>query len=125
MPRRKRIDPDLSAPVDGDYALDKLFNKEPGRVYALYDDEDLARAVPQGARIERRAENGVRLAFDLGGTDGEVLKQRNLTLVSFTQEQWDRRHASAQHAADIRSKAIYADARERGFKADVQSELRN
>jgi hypothetical protein len=116
MPRRKRHDPAISAPVDGDYAYDHLKNKQKGRVYFIADEEDAERLKSFGAVVERR--NGeptdVVPAFDAGGEKGSVVKVRNLTVLSMSIEQEKAYRRPAMEEADARAEMLKAQAEASG-----------
>ena len=80
MARRKRNDPD-AAPIDGDYTLDQVLNKDPAFTYALVDPDDMAKYQSMGYVAEDRSSIAAHPAWDQGTADTAGYKVRNLTLM--------------------------------------------
>ncbi len=75
MPRgRKRKDP-VDAPINGDYTMDVILDRDPDKDYALVSVEDLPVMKGRGfVRTERTSDGtGARPAFDAGSGDGGYL----------------------------------------------------
>ncbi len=100
MPRRKRIDPDAAAPVDGDYRIDVVRNKDPGRAYVLLADDDIPAFRHWGYTPELRRADGPVCALDMSQTEGEQLTAKGLKLYSAPKEIEARRQAGPQRQAD-------------------------
>ncbi len=109
MPRRKRIDPTGSAPVDGDYRIDHLRGGDSDRVYVLLSDDDIPYHAYRGAAPEYRRPDGPKLAMDLGGNDGEQLAVRGLKLYSYSKERKAFLDAQPQQEADQRDVQLHKD----------------
>lgn len=74
-PQAKRPDPVGDAPIDGDYSLDTIVNKQAGRDYALMSDRDRARRQHQGWQPELWGAGCARQLYDYGKhVDGEEIK---------------------------------------------------
>lgn len=82
MPRRKRIDPSVSGPIDGDYDRLRVLNKDKSLDYAWCDADDEARLKMEGYSVVGRREGGEKPAFDIGGHEGEALRVGGLTLLA-------------------------------------------
>lgn len=78
---RKRKDPD-AAPIDGDYTLDQVLNKDTKNfVYALVDPDDMAKYKAYGYVAEMRGPDAAVPAWDGGDATDPGYKVRNLTLM--------------------------------------------
>ena len=112
MGRRPRFDaPD--APVDGDYAFDKLKNipDDDEHYYFLPSERDLPRYQHFGAELMRHTPGGVGFAFDSANrTEGDVLKARGHYLVRMTAEQKKAYDAKRDTEADRMEAGIRATA---------------
>jgi len=74
-PPKKRPDPVDDAPIDGDYSLDTIVGKKPGRDYALMSDRDRARRQHQGWQPELWGAGCARQLYDYGKhIDGEEIR---------------------------------------------------
>lgn len=91
MPRRKRNDAD-DAPIDADYALDKVNGKEAGYRYAYVDGEDMPLMKARGyTRVEKGSDSAVP-AFDASAPeDVEYRIGRNRLLLMKIPEERARR----------------------------------
>lgn len=91
----KRHDP-ADAPIDGDYALDKIINKQDGWDYAGMSDRDRQRRQHQGWQPELWADGCARLFYDYGKhVDGEEIKiNGQLTLMKIPSERRARIRAA-------------------------------
>lgn len=93
---KKRHDPALDAPIDGDYALDHIINKQPGWDYALMSERDRQRRQHQGWQPELWAEGCARQLYDYAKhVDGEEIKVNGqLTLMKIPSERRARLRAA-------------------------------
>lgn len=89
-----RFDPD-DAPIDGDYAFDKVLNKDPSKTYALVSAYDMPRMKGRGYVPTIRAEGGAQPAYDTGG-DGVYAVNGQLTLMEIPKERADRIQRAAE-----------------------------
>lgn len=106
MPRgRKRKDP-IDAPIDGDYAQDRIVNKQAGWKYLLLSEEDVPRYKAMGATLEERGPDSARPEFASGTEEGSGYKVGNLTLYKIPEELADRFDRRAQQIADQRSQSL-------------------
>lgn len=99
MPR-KRKDPD-DAPIDGDYALDKVINKQAGYTYKWLSPDDVPRFKTMGYVREERATDSARPAFDHSHDLDAGYQVGQLTLYKAPDAlaaKWDR--AALKEAAD-------------------------
>ena len=79
-PGRKRKDP-IDAPVDGDYQIDSILNKEAGKRYALLDKDDfLMKFKHRGYRKVERTAEGARPVLIDDEDIGSGYQVRGLTL---------------------------------------------
>lgn len=113
MPR-KRKDPD-EAPVDGDYSLDVVLNKQKGYTYKLLSEEDIPRFRAYGFTREDRGPDAAHPAFDLGAnSDMPDYQVKGLTLYKAPDAIAKRLDSVSQRAADHRMAEIREQARASG-----------
>lgn len=87
MPRRKRKDPD-DAPIDGDYTMDVVLNKDPNKAYALVHQDDMPKMVGRGYRRTLRADDSARPAYD-ATTEGDFIVGGQLVLMENDKDRAD------------------------------------
>jgi hypothetical protein len=104
MPR-KRKDPD-AAPIDGDYTLDQVLNKDPAFAYALVDPDDMAKYRSYGYVAEMRGPDAAVPAWDGGDATDAGYKVRNLTLMKIPLAKRARIDAVGQRQAEGRMAAL-------------------
>lgn len=115
--RTKRHD-SVEAPVDGDYAFDKLTNRDPAKRYAWLHPDDVAERKSMGWRKVARTPDGVRPAFDLGeeGDTGYQFKQ--LALYEAPEERARLLEQRALSMEQNRRETILRDVRAQGLSID-------
>jgi hypothetical protein len=121
MPRRKRHDPS-DAPIDGDYALDQVVNKQKGLTYKLLSDEDIPRFKAMGFSRVERSPDSARPLFDLGSESDPGYKVGSLTLYAAPDEIAERQNKRAEAMNEARIKQIRGQARKSGGKYESQVE---
>jgi len=85
-PPKKRHDPD-SAPVDGNYTDDHVFNKDPAFVYFWASEEDIPKILDRGGMICTRDSEQARPFYDRRKNAGESdIIVKNLTLTKIPRE---------------------------------------
>lgn len=89
-----RFDPD-EAPIDGDFQMDQVLNKDPSKTYALVHADDMPRMKGRGYVPTVREEGGARPLFD-GGGDGNYIVNGQLTLMEIPKERGDRIQREAE-----------------------------
>jgi hypothetical protein len=107
MPRgRKRKDPG-EAPVDGDYALDQVLDKQKGFDYALVHLDDLPRMKSRGyVDVERGGEDPAHPAFDIGSDRLYEVGANGLRLMKVRSERYKAIHGAAMAQANARLQQI-------------------
>jgi len=110
---KRRHDTD-DAPIDGDYTVDVILNKDPAKHYMLANDEDAERFRGFGAVFTERREDGPRPAFDLGADEGSRIRVRGLWLMEMPTEVRNRITSGEQRRASERSKALDRQSRHSG-----------
>lgn len=115
MPRgRKRKDPG-EAPIDGDFALDVVLNKQKGYTYKWLSSEDIPRFKANGYTREDRGPDSARPAFDVGAENGAPdFKVGSLTLYKAPDGLAQRLDNIAQKRADLNISTIRALAKKSG-----------
>ncbi len=105
--RKKRHDP-ADAPIDGDYAMDVVLNRDPAKIYAWLSKEDIPKFKARGySRIDRSTEEGsARSAFDLGDPTDAGYRNGDLELYAVPREIKERIDRHAQRAQDDRMATI-------------------
>lgn len=85
-PPKKRHDP-ADAPVNGNYADDHVFNKEPGYTYFWASEEDIDKVLNRGGVICNRDSEQARPFYDRRKNAGEsTIVVKNLTLMKISNE---------------------------------------
>lgn len=120
MPRRRK-DPD-DAPIDGDYTLDQVLNKEKGMTYRWLSDDDIPRFKAMGYVREERSGESARPAFDSGNEGDAGYHVGQLTLFKAPDavaRQWEQR---ALADAEDRMTTIRRNAKKSGggFTSQLQ-----
>lgn len=95
-----RFDPD-DAPIDGDYQMDQVINKDPAKTYALVCAEDMPRMKGRGYVQTERTEGGARPLFE-GGGEGAYSVNGQLTLMEIPKARAERIQREAEKRGAIR-----------------------
>lgn len=108
MPRgRKRKDP-TEAPIDGDYSLDQVLNKDPDFAYGLVDPDDMAKYRSLGYVAETRGPDAAKPRYDQGTEADSGYKVRALTLMKLPKALRERLDNQAIDISRRRMSAIKA-----------------
>lgn len=121
MPRgRRRKDPG-EAPVDGDYALDRVEGKEKGYEYALVHRDDLPKMKARGYVDVERGVDSAKPLFDIGSDADRTFEvgSSSLRLMKVSSERYDRVHRSAMNTANSRLQQI----RKTAAKGDLSKNI--
>ena len=120
---KKRHDPD-DAPVNGDYQMDVVFNKEEGKRYAWLKesndhDDDSAKFKHRGYTRTERREGGPKPAWDVGSTQESCYRVGGLTLYECPEELAAKHDRVALRRQEQRVGAIRATAEANGGNLTV------
>lgn len=96
-----RFDPD-DAPIDGDYQMDQVINKDPSKTYALVCAEDMPRMKGRGYVPTERTEGGARPVFGEIGGDGHHVVNGQLTLMEIPKARAERIQREAESRGSLR-----------------------
>lgn len=119
MPRgRKRKDP-ADAPIDGDYSLDQVVNKQPGWDYKLLVADDVPKFRARGYTAVSRGPDAAKPAYDMGSETDADYKAGGLTLYAAPANVAERFTRQAQQMADARMATIRSDSRKQGLHLDT------
>jgi len=114
---RKRHDPE-DAPVDGDYAKDRVRGVPAGYRAILASDEDIPRMKHRGAFIVNREPGCPVPDYDVGSKDGPVMVD-NLTLMLISEENAQRAERPGREQAAQRMKSLRRSATKSGPLARI------
>lgn len=84
---RKRHDPDVSVPADGDYSWLGVENKQKGHAYCWVDEADMPHRKRFGFSHVIRGVDLECPSIDIGGDHGQPLRSRGLWLLRGTPAQ--------------------------------------
>lgn len=104
-PPKKRHDPE-AAPVNGDYQNDVIFDREPGKRYALLSGDDIPKFRHRGYVKSERKEGGPRPAWDMGSETDSGFTVAGLTQYEIDEERIKRFDEQALKQSEMRMKAI-------------------
>ena len=95
-----RFDPD-DAPIDGDFQMDQVIDKDPAKTYALVHADDMPRMKGRGYVPTVRAEGSARPLFD-GGGEGVYIVNGQLTLMEIPKTRSERIQREAENRGTTR-----------------------
>ncbi len=122
MPRRRRKDPD-TAPIDGDFSLDQVFNKQKGTTYKWLSPDDIPKFKARGFVREERGPEAAHPAYDFGSEGDAGYQVGSLTLYKAPDEVAERFDRIALSAADARMADIARDVKRGPRGSYLKSQL--
>jgi len=106
MPRGKKRQDPADAPIDGDYSLDQVVNKDPAFKYAMLHAEDMPKYRSLGYVPEERGPDAAKPRWDSSTETDAGYKVRDLTLMKIPRSLAERIDGQALGVAKRRTETL-------------------